>query len=88
MARLRDIKMEELPPLERAVKSGLTFLFVPIIIILGVGLGLWLGLKCNELLSCVVTGVIIAVTLIIISQVLLVVGIREIVLFGHRKETK
>jgi len=88
MAKLRDIKMEELPPLERAVKSGLTFLFVPIIIILGVGLGLWLGLKCNALLSCVVTGVIIAVTLIIISQVLLVVGIREIVLFGHRKETK
>ena len=79
MAKLRDIKMEELPPLERAVKSCLTFFFVPIIIILGVGLGLWLGLKCNVLLPCAVTG-------IIISQLLMLVGIREIVLFGHRKE--
>jgi len=86
MAKLRDIRMEELPPLERAVKSGLTFLFVPMIIILGVGLGMWLGLKCNELLSCVVTGIIIAVLGVIISQILMVVGIREIVLFGHRKE--
>jgi hypothetical protein len=80
MAKLRDIRMEELPPHERAVKSGLTFLFVPIIIILGVGLGMWVGLKCNGVLPCAVTG-------IIISQVLMLVGIREIVLFGHRKET-
>lgn len=86
MAKLRDIRMEELPPLERAVKSGLTFFFVPIIIILGVGLGLWLGLKCNALLSCVVTGIIIAVLGIIISQIVMLVGIREIVLFGHKKE--
>lgn len=86
MAKLRDIKMEELPPLERAVKSGLTFLFVPIIIILGVSLGLWLGLKCNALLSCIVAGIIIAVTGIIISQILMLVVIREIVLFGHKRE--
>lgn len=86
MAKLSDIRMEELPPLERAVKSSLTFFFVPIIIILGVGLGLWLGLKCNALLSCVVTGIIIAVLGIIISQIVMLVGIREIVLFGHRKE--
>jgi len=79
MAKLRDIKMEELPPLERAVKSGLTFFFVPIIIILGVSLGIWVGLMCNTLLPCAVTG-------IIISQLLMLVGIREIVLFGHRKE--
>ena len=79
MAKLKDIKMEELPPLERAVKSGLTFLFVPIIIILGVGLGIWVGLMCRTLLPCAVTG-------IIISQILMLVGIREIVLFGHRKE--
>ena len=86
MAKLSDIRMEELPPLERAVKSGLTFFFVPIIIILGVSLGIWVGLMCNALLSCVVTGIIIAVLGIIISQVLMLVGIREIVLFGHRKE--
>lgn len=86
MAKLRDIRMEEMPPYERAVKSGLTFLFVPIIIILGVGLGVWLGLMCNARFSCVVTGIIIAVTAIIISQVLMLVGIREIVLFGHGKE--
>jgi len=86
MAKLRDIRMEELPPLERAVKSGLTFFFVPIIIILGVSLGIWVGLKCNALLSCVVTGIIIAVLVIIISQILMLVGIREIVLFGHKKE--
>jgi len=79
MAKLRDIRMEELPPHERAVKSGLTFLFVPIIIILGVGLGIWVGLMCHTLLPCAVTG-------IIISQILMLVGIREIVLFGHRKE--
>lgn len=79
MANLRDIRMEELPPLERAVKSGLTFLFVPIIIILGVGLGLWLDLTFHILVSCTVIG-------IIVSQILMVVGIREIVLFGHRKE--
>jgi len=86
MSKLRDIRMEELPPHERAVKSGLTFLFVPIIIILGVSLGLWLGLKCNALFSCVVIGIIIAVTGIIISQILMLVVIREIVLFGHKKE--
>ena len=86
MAKLSDIRMEELPPLERAVKSSLTFFYVPIIIILGVGLGLWLGLKCNALLSCVVTGIIIAVAGIIISQILMLVGLREIVLFGHKKE--
>ncbi len=86
MAKLRDIRMEELPPLERAVKSGLTFLLVPIIIILGVGLGIWVGLKCNALFSCVVAGIIIAVTGIIISQILMLVVIREIVLFGHKKE--
>lgn len=87
MAKLSDVRMEELPPLERAVKSGLTFFYVPIIIILGVGLGLWLGLKCNALLSCVVTGIIIAVAGIIISQILMLVGLREIVLFGHKKES-
>ncbi len=79
MAKLRDIRMEELPPLERAVKSGLAFFYVPIIIILGVSLGIWVGLMCHTLLPCAVTG-------IVVSQILMLVGIREIVLFGHRKE--
>ncbi len=79
MTSLRDIYIDRMSSRERTVKSALIFLFVPIIIVLCVGLGTWLGLKCNGILPCALTG-------IIISQVLLVVGIREIILFGHKKE--
>jgi len=76
--KLKDVDMDSR---ERAIKSGVIFIFVLILIILGIGVGVWIGRMCGLILECVVTG-------IVISQILVVFGIREIILFGHnhRKE--
>jgi hypothetical protein len=39
-------------------------------------MGIWVGRLCGMILECAVTG-------IVISQILVVFGIREIILFGH-----
>ena len=60
-------------------RGSLLYLYVLTVTLLGVGLGIWVGLKCNALLPCVVTG-------IILRQILMVVGIR--ILFGHKEEVR
>ena len=71
--KLKDVDMDSR---ERAIKSGVIFIFVLILIILGIGVGVWVGRMIGMILECVVTG-------IVISQILVVFGIREIILFGH-----
>lgn len=71
--KLKDVDMDSR---ERAIKSGIIFIFVLILIILGISVGVWIGRMCGMVLECTVTG-------IVISQILVVFGIREIILFGH-----
>jgi hypothetical protein len=72
---LKDVDMDSR---ERAIKSGIIFIFVLILILLGIGMGIWVGRMCGMILEFAVTGVVI-------SQILTVLGIREIILFGHNK---
>lgn len=76
--KLKDVDMDSR---ERAIKSGIIFIFVLILIILGISMGIWIGRICGMVLECTVTG-------IVISQILVVFGIREIILFGHNHHKK
>lgn len=74
--RLHDeeIELMELP--EQVIKAIILFPFVLILLGLGVGVGIWIGRMCDMILECVVTGVVI-------SQTLVVLGTCKIIKFGH-----
>ncbi len=71
--RPQDEEME-LP--EQVVKALILFPFVLVLLGIGVGAGIWIGRMFDMVLECVVTGVVI-------SQTLVVLGTRKIIKFGH-----